>query len=136
MFMTKTMLETHPHGAAQNDLGILTACVDACFECAKACTSCADACLAEEMVQHLTYCIRTNLDCADICTATGKMVARQTKPDKELMRAQLQACMMACKVCGDECKRHAEMHEHCRICAEACRTCEAACQGLLDIMPR
>ena len=26
---------------------------------------------------------------------------------------------------------HAQMHEHCRICAEACRACERACQELL-----
>jgi hypothetical protein len=32
---------------------------------------------------------------------------------------------------GDECELHADMHEHCRICAEACRRCEQACQELL-----
>jgi hypothetical protein len=36
--------------------------------------------------------------------------------------------------CGDECERHAEMHEHCGICAEACRACEEACRELLAAM--
>ena len=50
-----------------------------------------------------------------------------------------QACVAApwclrggCKSCGDECERHARMHEHCRVCAEACRHCEQACRELLD----
>ena len=35
------------------------------------------------------------------------------------------------KACGDECEQHAQMHEHCRVCAEACRRCERACADLL-----
>ena len=50
--------------------------------------------------------------------------------DGVVTRAQLEACITACRACGDECERHAEMHEHCRICAEACRACEAACAEL------
>jgi len=50
------------------------------------------------------------------------------------VRAQLQACALACRTCGDECEAHAEMHEHCRICAEACRECEEACTQLLATM--
>ncbi|MEU7921763.1 four-helix bundle copper-binding protein [Micromonospora zamorensis] len=30
--------------------------------------------------------------------------------------------------------RHADMHEHCRICADACRACERACRDLLATM--
>ena len=29
---------------------------------------------------------------------------------------------------------YAEMHAHCRICAEACDACAEACQSLLDAM--
>jgi Domain of Unknown Function (DUF326) len=28
-------------------------------------------------------------------------------------------------------ERHARMHEHCRVCAQACRRCEQACRELL-----
>nr|WP_225804011.1 hypothetical protein [Streptomyces sp. NK15101] len=35
------------------------------------------------------------------------------------------------KACGDECASHADMHEHCRLCAEACRAREAACNELM-----
>ena len=46
--------------------------------------------------------------------------------------AVLEACAAACKACGDECAGHAEMHEHCRVCAESCRRCETACRELVD----
>jgi hypothetical protein len=36
--------------------------------------------------------------------------------------------------CAEECERHAEHHDHCRVCAEACRRCEEACSALLDAM--
>ena len=92
----------------------------------------ADACLAEDMVAELRGCIRTDLDCADICEATGRVVSRQTEPDMGLLRAQLQACVAACRACGDACEQHAGMHEHCRVCAASCRRCEESCNRLLQ----
>jgi Domain of Unknown Function (DUF326) len=29
---------------------------------------------------------------------------------------------------------HAQMHEHCRVCAQACRRCEQACQELISTL--
>jgi hypothetical protein len=86
------------------------------------------------MVAELRHCIRTDLDCADICDTTGRVMSRQTAPDRSLLQAQLQACAAACKACGDACEQHAQMHEHCRVCAEACRRCESACAQLLDTL--
>lgn len=99
--------------------------------CAQACIACADACLGEEMVAELRRCITVDLGCADLCEATGAILSRQTSYDAGLSRAALEACREACRICADECERHAEMHEHCRICAEACRRCEQACAALL-----
>lgn len=81
---------------------------------------------------ELRKCIRTCLDCADICLTTGKVLSRHTGYDANLTRVVLQACAAACRACGDECDQHAGMHEHCRICAEACRRCEQACTALLS----
>jgi hypothetical protein len=125
------MFETHP-GSIGLDTTALAECVAACFECAQRCTACADACLSEEMVAELRTCIRTNLDCADICGTTGRVLSRHTAYDANITRTILQACAEACRACGDTCASHAEMHEHCRICAEACRRCEEACSRLLD----
>jgi hypothetical protein len=95
-----------------------------------ACTSCAHACLAEDHVQELTRCIRLNLDCADVCDATGRVLTRQTSFEPQLAQSMLDACVQACRACAEECERHADHHEHCRICAEACRRCEQACSDL------
>jgi hypothetical protein len=133
--MTHTeMLEAYPKDLGDVDKDKLAACIEACFECAQTCTACADACLSEDMVAELTKCIRTNLDCADICATTGNALSRHTGYDANITRAFLEACATACKACGDECTRHADMHEHCRICAEACRRCEQACRDLLGTL--
>jgi hypothetical protein len=44
----------------------------------------------------------------------------------------LESCAMACRVCAEDCERHAGLHDHCRICAEACRDCEEACRTALS----
>lgn len=127
---TTAMMETYP-ASINLDRQLLARVVDAAVECAHACTACADACLSEEMVADLRKCIRTNLDCADICATTARVLSRHTGYDATITRAQLEACIAACRSCGDECEQHAGMHEHCRVCAEACRACEAACGELL-----
>jgi hypothetical protein len=131
MTATAQMLETYPKDLGHIDRGKLEACIAACFECAQVCTACADACLSEDMVADLTKCIRTNLDCADICETTGRVLSRHTGYDAHITQAVLEACAKACRSCGDECQHHASMHEHCRVCMESCRTCEQACKDLL-----
>jgi hypothetical protein len=110
----------------------LAQCIDACMECARSCTWCADSCLNESHVGDLTACIRLDMNCADICETTARVLIRSADRDAALTRRVLEACMQACRSCGDECDRHANALEHCRICAEACRRCERACQELLS----
>ena len=130
---TMQMVETYP-AEINLDRSKLAAAIDALIACSEACTACADACLSEEMVAELRKCIRTNLDCADICGVAARVLSRHTGYDANISRALLQACVVACRSCADECGQHAEMHEHCRICADACRACEQACQELLAAM--
>lgn len=126
----RRMIDAHPAGT-DIDRQLLADCVAACLECAQACTACADACLSEKMVADLAGCIRTDLDCADLCETTGRVLSRQTGFDADLARAVLTACVKACTTCGDECASHAGMHEHCRVGAEGCRRCEEACRRVL-----
>lgn len=131
MTNSSEMIQSYP-AEINLDRMLLAGAVDAAVGCAQTCTACADACLSEQMVAELTKCIRTDLDCADICATTARVLSRHTGYDANLTRAQLQACITACGACGDECEQHKDMHEHCSICAEACRACEAACNALLD----
>jgi hypothetical protein len=75
----------------------------------------------------LKQCIRLNLDCGDVCAATGAIATRRTGSNEILIQNMLESCALACRPCGEECESHAEEHQHCRICAEACRRCEQAC---------
>jgi hypothetical protein len=130
MTATSQLIESSPV-PPQFDAATLAACIDACSDCARACLICADACMAEPKVPDLLGCIRLDNDCADICATTGRLVARQYAIDPALLQAMVQTCISATKLCAEECGSHAEMHEHCRLCAEACRRCEAACRELL-----
>jgi hypothetical protein len=131
MTQAAEMLRTYPGRPRRVDWQALAACIEECFTCAQACTACADACLSEEMDAELVKCVCTNLDCADLCDTTGRMLSRHTGYGANLTRTTLEACAATCKACGDECERHAGMHEHCRVCTEACRRCERACRDLL-----
>jgi hypothetical protein len=130
---TEQMIATHPDVRGNVNRELIQA-IEAASTCAQTCTSCADACLAEEMVAELRQCIRLNLDCADICAATVTIASRRTGSNEEVIRKMLDACITACRLCGEECARHAKKHEHCRVCAEACRQCEQACQAALRTM--
>jgi hypothetical protein len=122
----REMLSSHPEAAGVvNDA--LIRCIEACSECAQACMSCADACLAETGVSSLARCIRLDLDCADACAATGAVLTRRTAATSALMVQMLETCADFCRLCADECEKHAGHHRHCRICAETCRQCERAC---------
>lgn len=125
------MLQTQPGSVAIGE-EVLAEGIDACFECAQSCTACADACLGEDAGMNLTACIRINLDCADVCQTTGRILSRLTRMAPAISRAQVNTCMKACRICGEECERHADAHEHCQICAEACRRCEEACMDVLN----
>jgi hypothetical protein len=129
----REMLQAHPQPVS-GDLDVRVRCIEACGECAAACTSCADADLGESDVQAMVRCIGLCLDCADVCDATRRIVTRLTASEDGVVRATVQACVVACRASREECERHAAHHEHCRICAEVCLRCEQACDALLAVI--
>lgn len=126
-----SMLRTHPR--QPKELAAIERAIAACFSCVQACLTCADACLSEQDPRHLADCIRFDLDCADICKATGSVLLRLGRHDAQPLQAQLAACAQACRTCAEECRRHA-MHQHCRLCAEACQACHDACEDMMIAM--
>ncbi len=127
---TMAMLDVYPGGLLLGKQ-LLTRSIETCLECTQAGTACSDADLGEQMVADLAKCARLNLDCADMCETTARVLTRQTGYDRDMTRAVVQACAQACRVSGDECDRHARMHEHCRVCAEVCRRCQRVCEEVL-----
>ena len=135
MSLPAQMLDGHPAAAFATANQAIAECIQACVECAQACIACADACLAETMVADLVRCITSDLNCADICESTGRVLTRQAGADRAMIFRMLQSCAAACKACGDECETHSQVHAHCRLCAAACRRCEQARRDLLEALP-
>ena len=131
MSYARQMLDTYPR-TFNVDAALLAAAIDALDDCAQACNADNAADLSEQNVAEMVRCIRLCLDCADVCGATVRVSSRQAESDASFTRRLLEACAAVCKSCGEECERHAQMHEHCRVCAEACRRGEQASVALLD----
>ena len=89
----------------------------ALYACISACEHCATACLGEADVKMMVRCIALDRDCADICALTARLIARGSEHGQHLLRE----CAEICKLCGDECEKHAAHIDHCRACAAACR---------------
>ncbi|HEU4705465.1 MAG TPA: four-helix bundle copper-binding protein [Sphingomicrobium sp.] len=99
---------------------------------AKMCASCADSCLAEPM--DMSQCIRSCLDCADVCEAASRLALRRSGSNHSVLKEMLELCARVCDSCAAECDRHD--HEHCRLCAQICRECADDCRAAaLTITP-
>jgi hypothetical protein len=133
MSYARRLLDTYQRTVAV-DPDVLSAAIEAMNDCAQACGADVDANLSEPSLADMVKCIRLCLHCVDVCTATSRVTSRPGEYEAGVVRPLLQACLASCRACGDECQRHAHMHEHCRICAEACRRCEQACQQLLTAL--
>ena len=120
------MIALHPDVAGNVNTDLATAARHAML-CSLFCTACADACVAEDM--DMTECIRTCLDCADICAATARLATRRAGQNIEMLRAQVETCIRACELCATECAKHE--HAHCKLCATMCRECADDCRKAL-----
>lgn len=96
--------------------------IRALAQCINACEECASGCLSEDSVQSMTDCIKTDIECADICSVTLKFIGRRSSIIYEL----LDLCIIACSRCAQECEKHQK--DHCRRCAEACHRCVELCK--------
>lgn len=131
--LTHDMIATHPD-VRGNTNDALIGFIDTAAQCATVCRICADSCLAEDEIEMLRQCIRLDLDCADVCDAAARLAARRTGGNEQLIRRMLAVCLEACRMCAQECRRHARHHDHCRICADACDDCAEACEDALQSM--
>lgn len=96
-------------------------------DCIEACGICASSCLNEKGVEKMRECIATDLDCADICSATLKVVSRRSSQAESLIKV----CIEICDRCESVCSSH-DM-EHCQQCAKACKSCKQECESYLSV---
>jgi Domain of Unknown Function (DUF326) len=99
-------------------------CIKACQECVIACESCATACLNNADVKAMILCIQLDRDCADMCSLTSQLMARDS-----LHAAKACAlCATICQACADECAEH--KMDHCQHCAATCQKCADECKKM------
>ncbi len=129
---------SEPGGGAETIVSRLALATDACFDCAHACRACADMCIGEEGLAELRSCIQINLDCADVCMATGGVAMRHSSRPRgaagqepscndRFMELMFDTCAEICRCCEEECMRHAQAHKQCLRCAAICRASIQAC---------
>ncbi|MBS0024145.1 hypothetical protein KE274_08465 [Microbacterium paraoxydans] len=121
--MSKSM-ESMPD-MAMMDMAVLQACMDACAACEQACTVCST---------QLMDCAPACMNCADMCHTMMRSMLRMQGMTPATMMAMLDACIAMCQLCMDECMRHADHSDVCRLCAQACQACMNACMAVRDMM--
>lgn len=128
--MVREIIERHPRSVSF-DRALLVRCIDGASTVPPPARAVPTPASASPRCPSLCGCVGLNLDCADVCDTTGRVVTRQTEPDLRVVRVAIEACIVTRRACADECDRHAAHHDHCRVCAEVCRRCEQACSDLL-----
>lgn len=110
----------------------MSECAAACAGCQMACDSCAAHCLGllEEGKKAHAETLQTCLDCAEVCAAADRIVARGG-PFSEII---CRACADACARCAEACEKFPD-DEHMADCAKECRKCATACQQMLGEGP-
>lgn len=134
MNSTMQMMQMHAKDPSLSDadMAMMQECIEACSACEQACTMCASCMMGSEAegAMHMEMCMNT----ADMCNTTMRMMLRPAGMNMPAMMAMFEATIMQCNACADECMKHADMHEDCKMCAEVCRQCAMACQKMMDSM--
>ena len=112
------------------DMSMMQEAMEALSACMQACVMCADADAGEGMGRCAAMCS----NCADVCDTMMRMMLRTTGYDMQVMMSMMETCVMMCRACSEECARHAEMSEHCRMCAMACDQAVTAMEKMMGSM--
>ena len=132
MNMAMQMMESHQKDMPMQgmDMTMMQECLEACSAVSMCATMCADADMGEGMGRCAVMC--SNM--ADVASTTMRMMMRPSGYDMGVMRAMMSACMTMGEACAAECRMHAEMSEHCRICMMACDAMVASLRKMTDSM--
>jgi hypothetical protein len=110
-------------------------CLDACTACSAVCNEASQHCLMElqkrsEHSEHHARSHHLTMDCADMCSVSAALIARQSP----LIAAQCNACAEACRQCAEACDAHAATADIMKECARICRECEKTCREMARSM--
>jgi hypothetical protein len=125
-----SMMKSMPMTGMKMDMTMMQSCIESCAAAAQAATMCADADMGQEMAKCGAMCANT----ADVATTMMRMMMRPNGYDMAVMMPMMEACVAMGSACAEECRMHADMHDHCRICAMACDAMVEACTSMMDWM--
>lgn len=103
------------------------AALDALADCEQVSTACAVAMAA---TGGMAAEIRLALDCADVCAAAHRVLARGEGGDPATLAAVVDAAARAGDASASACGAHADHHDHCRKHAESATACVRALTAL------
>ena len=112
------------------DPAMMQETMEALSACTQACIMCADADAGEGMAKCAGLCA----NCADMCDTMLRMMLRMNGWDMQVMSSMMQTTIMMARACSAECMMHAEMSEHCRMCAMACDQAVMAMEKMMGSM--
>jgi hypothetical protein len=112
------------------NMSMMQECIETCSAAAMAATMCADSDTGMDMAKCSSMC--SNM--ADVATAMMRMMMRPAGYDMASMHSMMMACIEMGKACSAECMMHADMDEHCRMCAKACDAMVMACEKAMGSM--
>ena len=104
--------------------------IEALVACSQACIMCADA----DAVDGMGRCAATCANCADVCDTMTRMMLRVNGWEMQVVASMMQTTVAMCRACSAECMKHAEMSEHCRMCAMACDQAVVAMEKMMNAM--
>lgn len=127
MMMEAMSADMKMPGMEMMDMQVMQACMDACAACEQACTVCST---------QTMDCAPACMNCADMCNTMMRSMMRMQGMTPAVMMSMLDACIAMCRMCMEECMKHAEHSDVCRMCAQACRACMDACMAVRESMTK
>lgn len=111
------------------DIHNLDIYIKECFDCAQTCRICAEAHTdkASKFAEYINAC----LECAKICEATAKTLLLYKSGAKNIRLVQIQACIVACSMCAQKCRKLEEKNECFAACVESALRCEEIMRALM-----
>jgi len=104
--------------------------VNSSLDCIKTGERCVSHCL--ELLgsgdKSMKDCFASAQNMLALCSAMVKVGSLGT--NKSLVQKTAAACVIACKSCMEECKKHMDTHADCKACYESCKKCISTCKKL------
>jgi hypothetical protein len=100
-----------------------------CMHCAHTCRTCADGCAGNS--SRFSEIINACLECAKTCESLAKALLLQKQGIKHVRQVQIEASVVACRLCASRCESRADESDSISVCAKAARRCEEIVKTLL-----